>query len=266
MENAVFHYQLSDDMVIFTNTLRKNAPYISEKPRNHESLFFVTKGTLLYEKNHTKAIVNEGQVGYIARGSVDRSSAHGCDEVSYIAVNFCFDRQAECPSRTLPFETVCSERHFHNHEKLFRQAYHHFLSKAPGSIVICNGILLQIIGQLYKENQTQTSDFAKIKRIEKAVDHLKQHCGDPDLKIRDLAAMVNMSEKQFRRIFCDVYSKTPYLFLQEFRIRNAEILLIHTNKSISDIALQCGFADIYSFSHSFKNHNGISPMEYRNTV
>ena len=47
------------------------------------------------------------------------------------------------------------------------------------------------------------------------------------------------------------------------KINKAEILLLYTSKNISDIALQCGFCDIYSFSHCFKKHTGMSPREYR---
>jgi len=266
MAEEVFQYQLFGDTVVFTDTLKKDAPCVYVKPRNHESLFFVTKGTLLYTKNGETAVVREGQVGYIARGSVDQSGAYGCEEVSYIAVNFCFDRQNEFPSQTLPFETVCSGEALYPYGKQFKQALNCFLSKAPGYVAVCNGIMLQIIGQLYHESRTKEADFGKIRRIEKAVEHLKQHYGNADLRIRDLADTVNMCEKQFRRVFSDVYRTTPYLFLQKFRIHTAEILLLNTTKSVSDIALQCGFADIYSFSHSFKKHNGVSPAEYRSGV
>jgi len=262
-DNQFFQYQLHGNIVFFTDTLSPNSPYISKKPRNHESLFFVTKGTLLYKKEGLTATVGEGQVGYIARGSVDQSSAYLCDEVSYIAVNFHIDRQTINPQRTLPFETLCSEGIAYNYEKQFKQALSCFLSKTPGYHVICTGIILQIIGQLYNEHSIKDADFTKMQRIEKAVEHLKQHYGNPDLQISNLANIVNMSEKHFRRLFSDIYHKTPYAFLQEFRINKAEILLLNTTKSISDIAQQCGFSDIYSFSHSFKKHNNVSPVEYR---
>ena len=264
MKDELFNYQLSDDTVIFTDTLKKDSPYISKKPRNHESLFFVTKGELLYEKPEKTEVVREGQVGYIARGSIDKSGTFSCDEVSYIAVNFCFDRKNATPKKTLPFETVCSEGITYNYEKQFKQALNCFLSKAPGNIAICNGIMLQIIGQLYNEHKIEDADFLKMKKIEKAIDCIKKNYCNPYFKISDLATVMNMSEKHFRRIFLDVYKKTPYLFLQEFRINKAEILLLNTKKSISDIALQCGFSDVYSFSHSFKKHNEVSPTEYRN--
>ena len=56
MKDELFNYQLSDDTVIFTDTLKKDSPYISKKPRNHESLFFVTKGELLYEKTDPRFV------------------------------------------------------------------------------------------------------------------------------------------------------------------------------------------------------------------
>ncbi len=263
MSDKVFNYQLPDDTIVFTDTLKKDSPYISKVPRNHESLFFVIKGTLEYEKNGKTDIVSEGQVGYIARGSVDKSSAYLCDEVSYIAVNFCFDLKTTTPQKTLPFKTLCSQGIAYNYDKLFKQALNHFLSKTPGHIAICNGIIIQIIGHLYNEHKIGDADFFKMKRIEKAIEYFKKNYGDPDFKISDLATAVNMSEKHFRRIFLDVYKKTPYVFLQEFRIKEAEILLLNTSKSVSDIALYCGFSDVYSFSHSFKKHTGISPGKYR---
>ena len=102
-----------------------------------------------------------------------------------------------------------------------------------------------------------------MKQIEKAVDYLKQNYDNNEFSIGSLSEKCNMSEKNFRRIFSYVYDKTPYAFLQEFRINKAEILLLNTSKSVSEIAIACGFSDVYSFSHSFKKHSGMSPLDYR---
>ena len=40
----------TDDAVFFYDTLTYGQPYISSKPRNHDSLAFVTDGMLAYEK------------------------------------------------------------------------------------------------------------------------------------------------------------------------------------------------------------------------
>ena len=261
--NTFLNYQLSDNTVVFTDTLKNGSPYIAHKPRNHESLFFVTKGRALYENEEKREVIDKGQVGYIARGSKDKSSAYLCDDVSYIAVNFAFDKENSSPSKTLPFKTLCSRGFVYNYEKLFKDALNHYILKTPGYISICNGIIMQIIGYLYNEHNTDVSKNAKMQRIEAAIQYLNSHFNSPELRISNLPEKVHMSEKQFRRIFYDVYNKTPYEYMQKLRITKAEILLLNTYQNITDIALQCGFCDIYSFSHCFKKHIGVSPNKYR---
>ena len=261
MIKNIFNYQTGDNTIVFTDTLKTGSPYIAKLPRDHESIFFVTKGSLLYEKEDTKNIIEKGQIGYIQKGSIDKSSAYLCDEVSYIAINFGFD----CDFSVLPFKCLCSQGNLYEYEKLFQWALNCFDEKTPGYMTICNGITLQIIGYLYNEYKLDVGRLQKMQRIENAVDYIKKHYNDADFRISILADHVNMSEKHFRRIFLDVYKKTPYTFLQEFRISKAEILLLNTSKKISDIAFQCGFCDVYSFSHCFKKHVGRSPSKYRSS-
>lgn len=261
--NNAFNYQLLNDTVIFTDSIKEDLPYISKSPRNHESIFFVTKGNLLYEKGDKKEIIKEGQIGYIERGSIDKSSAYLCDEVSYIAVNFSFDRENTILQKTLPFKTLCSQGNMYKYYQLFKEALNYYLLKPPGYVTICNGIIMQIIGFLYNDHNTDVLKSKKIHRIKPSIEYLNKHYHSAELEISHLANEVNMSEKNFRRIFYEVYGETPYSFLQKLRINKAEILLLNTSKSISNIALECGFCDIYSFSHCFKKHTGSSPTKYR---
>ena len=120
---------------------------------------------------------------------------------------------------------------------------------------------MQIIGQLM-------IDESILKRnnedpVELIINEMKENFSNPNLRICDLARSANMSEKNFRRIFEKTHQKKPYTFLQEYRIIHAEFLLKYTSQNISDIALQCGFSDIYSFSHAFKRINKISPLKFR---
>lgn len=263
MNNNVFNYSLSEDTIVFTDTIKSTAPCIFETPRNHESLFFVTNGNALYENEGTSAIIKENQIGYIQRGSIDKCSAYMCDAVSYIAINFNFDKISPRPENTLPLKSLCSSGKAYEYKKLFIEALNSFRSETPGHMTICNGIIMQIIGSLYNEHNMDVSVFHKMHRIESAVEYLKINFSNPELKISDLASKVYMSEKNFRRMFFQVYKQTPYTFLQKFRIGSAEILLLNTAKNISEIAQQCGFSDVYSFSHCFKKHTGISPTEYK---
>ena len=263
MKDNAFNYYLSNNTIVFTDTLTKTRPYIAKKPRNHESLFFVTNGSLLYQKGDEKTVVKKGEVGYIKRGSVDISSAYLCDAVSYIAVNFSFDREPDFSQENLPFHTLCANDVSHQYEKLFKTALHCFLSRTPGYMALCNSYILNVIGLLYNEHTMDRAQFSKKQQIEPAVEYLSKNYTNADLKISGLSDIVYMSEKNFRRLFFAVYNQTPYTYLQQLRINNAEILLLNTSKTISDIALQCGFCDVYTFSHAFKKHIGVSPSKYR---
>ena len=255
----------TDDAIFFYDTLTEGKPYISFEPRNHESLCFVTSGTLAYENEGETELIEEGQIGYIARGSKDKSSAYNCRDVSYIAVNFNFDRTNAVPKRSLDFETVCSKTASYKYEKLFVRALDEYNSRLPGSQMICSGILRQIIGMLHNDCAYGGLNPKTAARLKKSLDFLKQNYRNSDLKVRDLAAVADISEKHFRRLFFEIYDKSPHEFLRDFRLNAAERLLLNTPKQISDIALQCGFSDVYSFSHCFKKYIGVSPSEYRET-
>ena len=57
--------------------------------------------------------------------------------------------------------------------------------------------------------------------------------------------------------------KTPVQILTQYRIENAEYMLLNTDQPINNIAIHCGFQNEYYFSTVFKKHNGIAPYFYR---
>ena len=59
---------------------------------------------------------------------------------------------------------------------------------------------------------------------------------------------------------------TPMEYLMEYRIKNADIQLKTTEKSISDIAYECGFGDSAYFSRCYKKRRGITPSAARRNM
>ena len=261
MKNADFDYDFQGKQTVFEHTLSKGVPYIASTPRNHESIFLVTKGNLLYDNGGEKAVIKSGEVGYIARGSIDISSAYLCDGVTYIATNFAFDDDSLQGS--LPFKTLCSVGFSYKYEEMFEELLKCYTLKIPGYRTACKGILLQIIGSLFTEFVDDGILLKKFDKISDSLEYLRHNYSNDDLTVTRLAEVANMSTKQFRRTFSDIYKMTPYTFLLDFRINEAKKLLKNTQNKLSDIALQCGFADLYSFSHSFKKNTGMTPSEYR---
>lgn len=260
MDRDTFTYNTASHIIVFFGAISKGNPYISKLPRDHESLFYITKGNLFYENEIETAVIREGSVGYIPRGFSDKSSAYECDSVEYIAINLNIGNDT-CSEYKLPFSPVIPQNAKSDYEKLFSKLLSVFNSKRDGYLYLSHGIIMQIIGQLMLDESILKRN--KEDPIELIINEMKENFSNPNLKICDLAKSANMSEKNFRRIFEKVYQKKPYAFLQEYRIEQAEFLLKYTSQNISDIALRCGFSDVYSFSHAFKRINKISPLKFR---
>ncbi len=80
---------------------------------------------------------------------------------------------------------------------------------------------------------------------------------------RHLASISNMSLRAFERQFGAAFHLTPQKFLRKLRLRIASRALIFTDETLSEIALQCGFADQSHFSREFRRQFGRTPREYR---
>ncbi|MFC2634249.1 MAG: helix-turn-helix transcriptional regulator, partial [Capnocytophaga granulosa] len=52
-------------------------------------------------------------------------------------------------------------------------------------------------------------------------------------------------------------------YLYDYKMNLAQQLLLHTDKSIGEIALQCGYEHLSHFSTAFKRKFGLSPQEMR---
>ena len=52
-------------------------------------------------------------------------------------------------------------------------------------------------------------------------------------------------------------------YVQQLRMEKAERLLRTSEKTVSEIAMQCGYEDISYFSRVFKQRYGVAPTKYR---
>ncbi len=81
---------------------------------------------------------------------------------------------------------------------------------------------------------------------------------------RDLMAQeVALSPSRFHDVFKAVTNESPAQWLRQQRVDHAKDLLAHSNLSIQDIAVECGFDDPYHFSRVFKQCEGDSPRTWR---
>lgn len=81
--------------------------------------------------------------------------------------------------------------------------------------------------------------------------------------IRQIAAISNLSEFHFFRLFKQTFGTTPYRYLLERKLQYAYTKLKTQSLSVTEIAFQSGFADVHAFSKAFKKQFGIAPGNSR---
>jgi AraC-like DNA-binding protein len=79
-----------------------------------------------------------------------------------------------------------------------------------------------------------------------------------------LSRVLGYNPQYFIRLFRKYAGMTPHQYLINYRILEAKKLL-KTEKSIIEIADLCGFSDAKSFGRSFRNKQGVSPTQFRET-
>src|SRR4051812_47238580 len=83
------------------------------------------------------------------------------------------------------------------------------------------------------------------------------------LDIRALARIAHVSEAHFIRTFGATFGETPHRYLQRRRVERAMFLLRQTDRSVTEICLDVGFASLGTFSRTFREVVGRTPSQYR---
>lgn len=86
---------------------------------------------------------------------------------------------------------------------------------------------------------------------------------DRGITVSDVAAYVFLSQGYFTRAFREEFGISPMGYLMNVRIMKACDLLEDNEIKVSAIALQTGFASPQRFNVAFRNHMGMTPLEYR---
>ena len=83
------------------------------------------------------------------------------------------------------------------------------------------------------------------------------------LDIPKLAAIASASEAHFIRTFRATFGETPHRYLQRRRVERAMYLLRRTDRNVTNVCLDVGFASLGTFSRTFHEIVGETPGEYR---
>ena len=103
------------------------------------------------------------------------------------------------------------------------------------------------------------------RRLLRARDAMDRTYAEP-LDVPALARIACVSEAHFIRTFRATFGETPHRYLQRRRVERAMFLLRETERSVTAICLDVGFTSLGTFSRTFREIVGVSPVAYRRST
>ena len=98
--------------------------------------------------------------------------------------------------------------------------------------------------------------------LSRAVAYMEEHLAEP-LDRDSVARAAGLSGSHFSHLIRDKTGRTFTDLMAQYRVDRAKTLLRRTDKSIIQIALECGFDEQSYFARVFKRLTGTTPRAYR---
>jgi signal transduction histidine kinase/ligand-binding sensor domain-containing protein/DNA-binding response OmpR family regulator len=91
---------------------------------------------------------------------------------------------------------------------------------------------------------------------------LEKLAQDPDFSVSRLGSEVGLSRVQLYRRIKSVTGMTPNDLIRDFRLKRSAQLITKSRLTISEIAYRVGFRDPSYFCRCFRQHYGLTPLEF----
>jgi AraC family transcriptional regulator len=137
-------------------------------------------------------------------------------------------------------------------------------SADPSMQLYGDGITVAIASQLFVSPQTPRSYAGVLApwQLRRVVDFMESHLPQR-VELETLARLVNLSQAHFSRAFKASTGLAPYQWQLDARIRRAQLSLVNSDASLSEVALATGFADPVHFGRTFRKLAGSTPAAWR---
>ena len=150
------------------------------------------------------------------------------------------------------------------YEEIFTQLCKIYQSSDKTDILILNSLFLKLLYMIVKaplntDNTVRKRTNDKI--IKKSLIYIEKNlCSDLNLSI--IASNAGFSPNYFHNIFKAATGKTLRIYIEERKIEKSISLLRITDKTLTEIAYECGFSSQSYYSYVFKRKTGLTPREY----
>ena len=150
-------------------------------------------------------------------------------------------------------------------EQMLEDMLYVYGRRAGYSDIILKGQLYRLVIMIWEKNTGNEAEYFKSRLsadIMEAMYYIERHYAE-DIRLCDAAENAGFSEGHFSRLFKAGIGQPFSVYLKNVRLRHAKELLINTDMSISEIAMETGFSTGDYLSACFSSDVGITPTKFR---
>lgn len=100
------------------------------------------------------------------------------------------------------------------------------------------------------------------RRLYRVLDYVEANL-EGDLRIDRMASVACLSRHHFARSFKQAVGLSPHHYVSSKRLERAKALLVHSDRSLIDIALALSFSCHANFTRAFRQFTGQTPGQFR---
>lgn len=121
--------------------------------------------------------------------------------------------------------------------------------------------LLEVKG--FTSTWESRSKNKKYRRLQPILDHIENNYSR-DISLSELAVASGITPQHVCRLFREAYHMRPFEYLNRLRLQKAkEMLVSPSNPLLKEIAASAGYNDTSYFCAVFKEHEGMTPVEFK---
>lgn len=141
---------------------------------------------------------------------------------------------------------------------------HTYLTQGPARNAVLKGLTIALLGMFRNIIETGTGQLnSDIGKVFQAKCLVREQYANPELSVHGIATLLGCSADYLSHLFHTETKERLTHYIQRIRIGGALVALETTTLNISEIAYSSGFAAPAYFSRVFKQHEGMTPQEFR---
>ena len=273
LREALVHGTPDFPIAIYNMTFEKQCRLLAPLHYHNEfELLVASKGALSVQIEENTYTLSEGDGIFINSGLLHMISAADNESHGFIAI--VFDYSILCTEHDTVFNKYIQP--IINGTLLVPAILAPDVCKIVRSVCIayedaCFGFelyikqsLLHILHLFVQSSEPTTLPVQNTKSIiiKNVLDYVEQNYSE-QISLQNMADYIHISKEYLCRVFNIMSDTTPVEYLNRYRIKQSTYLLIHTDRSIADIALSCGFNNSSYYNKLFLRYMGCTPTKYR---